>query len=562
MTSDYAHTAQADKLSNVHALSKDQPKTELDPSEASATKVPTDPFRSGSHLSELLDTKNPTDQIETGLSSGAHPTTKSPLDQSSHLRSELKGNSDLTSTENISRRQGDLKDDSSSKQKLNPNTSSTEPSLTSHSKLQPQPVQHRTNRRVFHLSHSAVKGLRHSISSSSLNGVHKRKHVSGPKIAILTEQRKAKLIDRLEAKTAKASIHDMVFVTNDNASTSTAKDLGVKISHPMSENKPGPQDNTPSRKRPNASAAEKKWRREQLKPEPSPGANELEATIGEDDASLALAAELQKFAMAGIASETTTPKPLTKASTKEIESEKKAPKPLKFAPKPPLPRKSSGHAPLILSSGNPVDNNNADTGEVDATMMVPAPLFDPEDWVIDTFVRAHESDFISTIPKQDRDASPTLFPQAETIDLGNSHRTRDSATSNLSLSSIVVSNETNVQDSTSSNHTLSTAALPKENNVQDSSTSTHPLPSTVVPKENIGYLIIRSEDEEAWEWYAQSEDGDEKADREYDEDADSNAESFYANSYPSEEEEAEWLGSDFERSDDDEGFGPEDDDDY
>ncbi|KAI4147553.1 MAG: hypothetical protein LQ340_005497 [Diploschistes diacapsis] len=59
--------------------------------------------------------------------------------------------------------------------------------------------------------------------------------------------------------------------------------------------------------------------------------------------------------------------------------------------------------------------------------------------------------------------------------------------------------------------------------------------------ENIGYLIIRPSDEEAWEVFLSDSEGSDE--EEWEGEDDSNAEDYYGNDYP--EEEEDWVGSDY-----------------
>ena len=222
----------------------------------------------------------------------------------------------------------------------------------------------------------------------------------------------------------------------------------------QSQPSPKPQITSQTQRRPIASAAERTWRdKNWAKSSEAVKAPQPALTNDEDDTSLALAAELQKFALQQ--SEELSPKPALGRPRVGGELKGSLPSgrqrnPLKFQPKPPLPRRLYQGQPDAMEIGNESDSEYV----YDFYIRVPIPVASPT----------------TTDVTQNSNNAPAVY------------------------------NDISAKD------------------------------------ENIGYLVIRPQDEEAWEEFIfdmQNSSDEEKWEGDSD---DSNAEDYYGNDYPDEED--------------------------
>ena len=295
-------------------------------------------------------------------------------------------------------------------------------------------------KRVFHLSKErSSSNLRRASSNTSLNRIHKHRGPRHSGIAIISEQRKSTLQNLVKRN--------------------STSNLTKSISSLTAEEPPLPPTQRQTRKRPNASASERKWREETWsKPSTAKDSTEQQvvckaAPMGnipngvdtdDDQDALALAAELQKWSIEEAAAEKPSASLSQPEGNKAVEDEKidlltrqtANSKPLKYHPKPQPPRAAPSAVPLPSAAA--ADSLDTDMMDEDSD----------SDYVYDTYVREPDAGLLAT--KTTRALPATEMDGIET--------------------------ETEA--------------------------------------ENVGYLIIRPEDTEAWEEYFVS-DGDESGDEEH-----------------------------------------------
>ena len=294
------------------------------------------------------------------------------------------------------------------------------------------------SKRVFHLSKErSSSSLRHSSSISSLSRIHKHRRARGHGIAVFSEQRRANLEKLVKSDSMSGLSHSI-------ANLSTIKPAAVSDGPAMPSSSP--------RKRPNASTTERKWREETwAKPSNKDSTAQdvqMDGADPSDDASLALAAELQQFAL-----EETAQKPLlslpdaTSTAAKDAEPLRDAAllaaqhanaKPLKFKPKAEAARNRA---------------SNSQSSPLEPTVIVDEDS--ESEWIYDTYIRE--------------------------------------------------------------SYPVSAASEPEDMALD----GTQPGGEKVVSAENVGYLVIRQEDEEAWEEFMS--EGDHSSDEErWEDEEDSN----------------------------------------
>ena len=265
---------------------------------------------------------------------------------------------------------------------------------------------------MFHLSKERASArLRHSSSASSLHslrGIRKHGRLPYGAVAVISEQKKAQRRQQIQRQ---ISLQQLAESKQDD-----------KL--------PDDPAQVQTQKRPNASAAERKWRHEHWTKSAQDVSMKDDTPHDdsvEDEASLALAAELQQFAMQESAKDASAPSPTppTEAQTPRLEADEdlyaqqlRGAKPLKYQPKPQPPR--NREPPAVLVAEDPED-----------------------DWVYDTYVREYHDPMSAAPDKPMIDAS-------------------------------------------------------------------QPKPIEPPVADNVGYLVIRTEDEEAWEELMSDGEGSEE----------------------------------------------------
>ncbi|MCJ1327993.1 hypothetical protein MMC10_004668 [Thelotrema lepadinum] len=375
------------------------------------------------------------------------------------------------------------KDEAANNARLDTNYSSmplTAPESTSSQKRKEPPTDSPLRpKRVFHLSQERSSStLRRSSSNTSLNRIHKQRGPRRSGIAVFSEQKRKANLQKLAKRDS---------ISNLAKSVSKPQAEGERPElHPSTTN--NASSSTQPRKRPTASAQERKWRDStwtkpsakgwtgQDIPEPAMDTN------GYDDAlDLKLVAELQAWsveeARAHPAPSSTQPaSTLAEGQSKgDLLSRQQAnAKPLKHRPKPQPPREPTPNPPPTgVADANPDANPMDDADLMDQDE-------DDDEYVYDTYIREPE--------------------------LSTSTRTSTNPNTTTTLSSI--------QAPEAENSGL-----------------------------NVGYLIIRAQDTEAWEEFLSDGEGDSEGEWES---SDSNAEDYRGNDYPEDEDGdgSSWVGSD------------------